>query len=275
MARSGTTWVYDVLTAHPEAAGINESFMFSREYGLGALLTRRDGPDERRIGLGQLITRDDLFADLRDLASRWLSRAIPPDARYLIEKTPLHVTVVREIAAVFPDARFVHVLRDGRDVAVSVRAAARSWAPGWSASVLESAWRWRRAIRNASQAQPVLGDRLLEVRYEDLKSEPTAQIARLFRFCGMPYDTALVGRVATHTDFRRQFEPDPAAFRRFGRVGDWRTALTPLDLLLFAIGAGGTIVDAGYEASRIWWLKHIAAAHLCRRVSRKTLPRAN
>jgi sulfotransferase family protein len=192
-----------------------------------------------------------------------------------VEVAPLHGTVAREIAEVFPAARFVHVLRDGRDVAVSVRAAARSWAPGWPASVLKSAWRWRKALRNASQAQPVLGDRLLEVRYEDLKSEPQAQIARLFRFCGMPYDMALVGRVATHTDFRRQFKPDPAAFRRFGRVGDWRTALTPLDVLLFAIGAGDTLVNAGYEASRIWWVRHIAAARLRRRRSRKTLPRAS
>lgn len=256
-ARSGTTWVYDILTAHPKVAGAYETWLFTMNQGIGNLFGPAHYP-AGHSGLGRSIGREELVREVRQFTAGLLARGLGAEHRFLVEKSPSHVMTMPLIQEIFPGARFVHVLRDGRDVCVSVRQAARSWAPRWresfGRSVYTSAHAWKHTIRRTRRDGPGLGEAFLEVRFEELKAEPITGIARLFDHCRVPWERELLERIAMKTDFAANYRSSESSFRRGGRVGDWRSRFTLIDRLIFDLAAGATLIDTGYEASHRWVL---------------------
>lgn len=254
-ARSGTTWVYDILTAHPQVAGVYESWLFTRNNGLGSLFNSAHWPPNRS-GLSRLLEREALLEETRAFADSLLASALAPEHRFLVEKSPSHVFAVPLIHELYPRSRFIHVLRDGRDVTVSVRAAARSWVPQWrqafGRSVATSARAWSHAVRRARKLGARLGDQFLEVRFEEIKRDPRAAYQRLLGFCGISYDETLLEQIHEQTDFARNYKSNEEGFRRGGRVGDWRTHFNIVDAIQFNLAAGDTLIETGYERNRRW-----------------------
>jgi hypothetical protein len=264
--RSGTTWVYDMLTAHPEVAGVFESGLFSFDLGVAPLFHPshwyRD-PDRLEhdtsffgasFRLNQLLDREELVEEVLAMSSGWLARALTPDDRYLVEKTPQHYATMPLIAELFPGAAFVHVIRDGRDVTVS-RAAAQSWARQterqWSLGA--EAAHWASAIREARALAEERSLRYLEVRYEALHRSGREELRSIFDFCGIPANDQLVRRICERTKLASG-GGDEGAFRRRGVVGEWRERWGLLDRIRFDRAAGEMLVQLGYERGRAWWL---------------------
>jgi sulfotransferase family protein len=267
--RSGTTWVYDVLCAHEEVGGVFESQLFYPRV-MGGVFARVEWNSDfvadrahtfgRGFGLHQMISREQLVEDIRELAGRWMARALQPNDRYLVEKTPAHLERMDLIAEVFPDARFVHVIRDGRDVALSMRAAASSWM--WSAKVghpffYRLARRWNATIEAISKAGARRPERYLEVRYEDLHADPLPTLRTLFGFCRIPHDDGTLSDIIKKTEFDSHTVRGEDSFRRRGNVGDWREEFGPLRALAFQRAAGDMLMAKGYEASSGWWLRQL------------------
>jgi hypothetical protein len=267
--RSGTTWVLRILGAHPRAFPLLETYMFSSRIGLGALFAplgpapvpgaEPPAPGLARPGIGRLLSRPELVEEVRAIARRWLRRAAPPGVEYVIDKSPWHLAEAPLIGEVLPEARFVHVVRDGRDVAISLLAARRSWSDfggaRTGATVREAATLWRRGMRQGGAAAAELEERLLEVRYERLHDAPRAAIAGLLSHCGMPFDDDLVATIAAETDFAAIPERGDGGLYRGGRVGDWRRSLGVLAGARFEAIAGDALRAAGYPAPRGWWLR--------------------
>lgn len=259
--RSGTTWVQRILSSHPHAWPLLETYMFSRRHGLGALFGTlpADGRGEVPPGLGRMFTREELVAQVRSVAVAWMRAASPDDVEFVVEKSPWHLSELDLIAEVLPEARFVHVLRDGRDVAVSIVAARRSWSAyggdGRGATVRELANVWAEGVEKADVARAVLGDRIAEVRFEDLHADRGNEIARLFAHCGMPGGRTTIDAAVAETDFDRLPEPrGEGRLYRGGRVGDWRRSFGMRDRYGFERVAGDALRAAGYEAGPRWWL---------------------
>jgi Sulfotransferase family len=265
--RSGTTWVQRLLAEHPDAWPLVETYMFSSQIGLGALLRSLPVPDPEAsalelapAGLGRLFAREELVVELRAIAERWLQRATDPGSRFVIEKSPWHLTDVQLIAELLPDARFVHVVRDGRDVAVSLVAARRSWsAEGDSrpaSTVREAAGLWARAMSQGEVARVLVGERLLELRYEDLLRDPRAGCRRLFAHCRMLHDERLVEGAVAATDLERSERPrGEDRPLRGGRTGDWRERFGLRNAWVFERHAGEALRETGYEPDPRWWLR--------------------
>jgi Sulfotransferase family len=263
--RSGTTWVQRILASHPEAWPLLETYMFSRQIGLGALFQRVPPPipaarDHQlpQPGIGRMFSRAELVAEARAIATRWLGLASDSGATFVIEKSPWHLSEVDLIAEVLPEARFVHVVRDGRDVAVSLVAARRSWSDyggsGISGTVREAAQTWAAGIQKGEAARETLGTRLLEIRYEEIHADRRAAFQRLFDHCVMPYDEALLERTFELTDFDHLSEArGEGHIYRGGRVGDWRRSLGIAQAWRFERRAGATLRETGYESDPRWW----------------------
>lgn len=245
-----------ILAAHPLVAVVWECGLFDSPGGLAALMAERHWNPEGN-GLITLMTREELAREIRVFASRIFARRVWPGHRYLVEKTPGHLWQMRFISEIFPGARFIHVLRDGRDVWVSTRAAKRSWAREWRGrrrfTLPGTAHLWQRAVLQVADDRQALGDRLLEMRFEEIKRDPLSEIRRIFEFCRIPCDDDALKRIHEETDFDRRHRPDEAAFLRGGRVGDWRTHLNLIDGLIFNTVAGRALVAAGYERNRLWF----------------------
>lgn len=260
--------MFDLLTHPEDVAGVFESRLFTRDLGLGGVLQWGHWNEERnetavrlagrRSGISQLVDESEARDVLGTLARSWLARALKPSDRYLVEKSPNHLYAILEIESVFPGAQFVHVIRDGRDVAVSTQAA-RSWAPGVitrkATSVLNVARLWDRALRTSERAKQHLGPRLIEVSYERLHADPKTVVTELFDFAGYAGGEAAVDAAIAATKFESNYEGGEDQFRRAGRTGDWRTSLSIVDRLAFERGAGDMLRKRGYERSRWWWIR--------------------
>lgn len=182
------------------------------------------------------------------------------------DKTPEYVLAMREIQGVLPEARFVHVIRDGRDVALSRlrwRARRRSDPPP---PIGRLARRWRRWITRARrQARRI--DHYLEVRYEDLVLDTEATLGRICEFIELEWDPAVL---AYHSRAQERLEEIahtlPAAGGRHAlqaserltkhemttrppskeRVAVWREEMSPADRATFEAEAGELLSELGY-----------------------------
>lgn len=240
--RSGNTLVRRLLQAcpgvfiPPELPALGESLRLYRRHRLlpwRELLQTTLAPfafdaDFARFGpsLPQLAERLEALApERRSLAAvvDALVRAHAPEpdaALHWGDKTPAHVFALEPLREVFPRARFVHVLRDGVDVAHSYVEA------GLQPDLEAAARRWRAAVRAARAFAARHPERLLELRYEDLVAEPRSALAPVLRFLELePGDPSQLRPeafpdLAHHAHLRRALDPVDAS-----SVGKGRRAL--------------------------------------------------
>lgn len=255
--RSGTTLARVILDSHPNICCGPESKIFL----------------PRRIRLHKLRDRFKLDAAALDAAyeaSR--SRAEFIDAfaalccstsgkRRWAEKTPDNVLHLDYVFSRFPEARFVHLLRDGRDVACSLRTHPRhkvvrgklvklnTWRP-----MEECANRWRDSLL---AVRPWLGDpRLYTVRYEDLVSEPQATIAKMLEFLGEPWDDRVLAHNQAESRYRdaTTFPQNPEALRPIEAkaMRRWERDMDAEDRAIFKRVAGNLLVETGYATDESW-----------------------
>jgi hypothetical protein len=269
--RSGTTLLRRIGDAHPELAIIGELHWVRRWW-------------ERRIGITPegMVTRellDALMADRRfrklDLAAELVAELVEDGrpkhfARFVTEvfdlhgkvkgkpfvgeKTPGYVRLLPTLHSLWPHARVVHLIRDGRDLALSLQDRTRSeraaWrVPTWEEDPVTTAalyWEWN--VRLGREAGALLGaDRYHESRYEALVADPERECLQLCDFLGLAYDPAMLrfheGRASSKPgqSAKRAWLPVTAGLRR------WREQMAPSDVVRFEAAAGHLLEELGYE----------------------------
>ena len=163
------------------------------------------------------------------------------------DKTPGYVARIPLLARLFPEARFVHVIRDGRDSSLSYLD--RGYGPR---DVAEAAIRWESRVRRGRADGRDLGPaRYTELRYEDLVSDPAAALAPVCGFLGLPYAPEML-RYHERADQLLAVTRDPERFAHLaapptGGLRDWRTQMAAGDLALFEAIAGRTLAALGYD----------------------------
>jgi Sulfotransferase family len=279
--RSGTSWVQGIIGSHPRVITTQESHAYEAVYepvthhgrksviAWTKVLHRHDlGEREARwVGLHWWLNRHDLLDSIEwAMTAGGLSAADAAEAviesvfdtyflsrggtarEMLLEKSPGHLAYAEQILRRYPDARVVEVLRDGRDVCVSMQmqALSVSWPPEARRGQIN---RWARAARRgrALRSNPEFADRVHLVRYEELKREPELEIARLFEFTGLDAATEFLAEVADASDFRHHRSTGAGRHTRRGEVGDWRNHFSAEDNALFAELAGDVFEAVGYE----------------------------
>ena len=169
------------------------------------------------------------------------------------DKTPGHVLRIGLLGEMFPEARFVHVIRDGRSSWLGYRD--RGFGPE---SLPDAAFNWKGRVLRGRRAGLALGEgRYREVRYEDLVDRPEETLAPLCAFLGLEYepdmlrfheraDTVLAGMGSSgRFAFENVSRPLTAGLR------NWRDELPPDELELFDAIAGDLLADLGYERTGV------------------------
>lgn len=274
--RSGTTLLRLMLDAHPSFAIPSESHFIPE---LVAARDKHGASPERML---ELLTSHRRWGDFQieadDLAARWA--AIDPltgpaavRAFYALygeshegatrwgDKTPGYIKHMREIQGYLPEARFVHLIRDGRDVALSVLK--QDWGPQ---TIEAAAEKWRSRVLRARAQQPYLGF-YIEVQFEDLVINTERELRRICEFVEVDFHPDMLGyhetaekrlqekaralprahgeaqsaekRLASHA---KTFEPPNP-----DHLGNWRTKMPKEDRAAFEALAGDLLADLGYE----------------------------
>jgi hypothetical protein len=274
--RSGTTLLRLMLDAHP-ALAVPPETQFAP-----AIIKACDDQEVSAERVMEILVAHPRWADLEldpeAVLGRW--RAIEPltagDALRSIyvayaeragkprwgDKSPPYLKYMLEIQGVLPEARFVHLIRDGRDVALSIRGL--GLAPEGAAEA--AAW-WRDRVSHARALAPLV-NHYLEVRFEDLVQEPERTLNRVCEFIELPWDPRMLdyhrsaadrlqsidrplahktGRLLLTGPQRLQLHTLTSEPPRTDRVGRWRREMPAPDRRAFEQVAGTLLGALGYE----------------------------
>ena len=261
-SRSGTTLLRLMLDAHPDLAIPPETHFVQRlvrkqrrwpDPAAGFVASLADGDEWPEFGLD----RDELRRRVGSLSPFDLGAALRVFYALYAEqfgktrwgdKTPGYLNQMTTIQQLLPEARFVHLIRDGRDVGLSVAALpfgpeSLDAAPGW----------WMERIGNARAQAPRLGA-YLEVRYEDLVLAPEPTLREIAAFLDLPWSDAMLDY---HRGAGQRFGDDrlgtpPSIHARTAeppdrqRIGRWQREMDEPTLARFEQVVGDLLTDLGY-----------------------------
>jgi hypothetical protein len=166
------------------------------------------------------------------------------------DKTPMYMQNLRLLERLFPDALFVHLIRDGRDAALSFLSMPKGlMAETWMQphDIAGFACQWRNEVKAARRLGRRVGrERYLEVRYEDLVRDVESVLSDISVFARLRYEPAMAD-YAGYVDVSAK--PHQQSLTRPPTAGlrNWRLQMPPEDVGGFEQVAGDLLADLGYE----------------------------
>lgn len=271
--RSGTTLLTLLLDGHSQLWIPNESHFFVEYYhkynggdysgtAFRKELVSRILSEKYVSDWAVTIQADDVdFEQCTDLPSTiaavYSAHARKEGKSIWGDKTPRYISHIDILNRLFPDARYIHIVRDGRDVASSI---VKQW---WGAndylSALDS---WARRIEMGHKMLNMLPEsRVMEVRFEDLVAQPESHVKSLCAFLGVPFEPGMMdytqsaaskvaGRITAHHSGLTKAPDISQTFR-------WKKSLSDPDQALSYSVAGKMLEHYGYESGTTKsWLKY-------------------
>lgn len=232
--RSGTTLLRLMLDHHPEIAFEKEfDFVVSKVSETGAF-PQVDAYLEWLATVRAADYAIDRSLDYRSLVTDFLRQKQAASGG----KPRVGATVHRDfdrLRFIWPDARYIHLVRDPRDVSRSVVQ------KGWAGNVYQGSEYWIQAERCWDSLVPRLtSGQWTEIHYEDLVLRTEAVLTDICRFVGVAYSSEMLEYRA---DAPQYPPPDPRL------VAQWRTALAPRDVALVEARTAGLMATRGYARS--------------------------
>jgi hypothetical protein len=255
-----------LLDAHPQLAMINETLWITREVNgpVTRELVSRLFEDRRFRRLD--LPRDEVELLLDSEGSVPYARFVTGifdlygakrGKRFVGDKSPGYVRRIGKLHALWPEAKFVHLIRDGRDVCLSIAKwrkadhSAGQFATWADDPIGTTALWWERSVRLGREAGVVLGPALYrEVRYEELVESPARECRSLCSFLGIPYEEAMLrfheGRTqrAPGLSAKKAWLPPTSGLR------DWHVQMSSDDVERFEAAAGDLLAELGYPRVR-------------------------
>ncbi len=162
------------------------------------------------------------------------------------DKTPPHIDHVDLLAEVFPGASFVELVRDGRDVALSIMGLPFGGNNAWTAGR-----RWAHCILEGARQRAARPDQVVLVRYEDLVTEPAREVRRISEFLEIDYDADMLA--VEKTDAAKLQQDQQGWFANLWgginqtAMGRWRSRMSIRDQRVFLAAAGPELALHGYD----------------------------
>ena len=292
-ARSGTTLLMRLLRLHDEVHCNYQAHFFSRKPMLKSLvdspeaeewLTRKSNRWNQGRDLSPLV--------LRAAADFIMERDAAREGKHIVgDKSPsstIHGQVVRDTHLLYPDAKLIYIVRDGRDVLISERfrnfveeskfltsedkrimadlqVDSAPFSDGrrsifTEASIRNIAKRWVDDLHEIdSESKRLYDGNYISLRYEDLLAKPFPEISRLWNFLSVKdidpaFEKKLLDEMSSNPDEEWQSKRNEgiASFLPKGQAGNWRRLFTEKDKALFKEVAGEMLVKWGYEKDLSW-----------------------
>lgn len=252
--RSGTTLLRLMLDHHPEISFQPEFTFVVDRFGADGAAPAVDAyladiaVDRAFLDLG--LPMPEAPVDYADLVRGFLEALRARSGKAVVGAT-VHYRFDR-LLSIWPNARFVHIVRDPRDVARS------TIQMGWAGNGYVGAERWLEAETQWASLESKLGsDRAISLRYEDLVADPRAMLARITAFIGVDFHEHMLAYPGDSS----YSAPDPLL------VAQWRRKMTPAQVQQVEARIGPMLEPRGYRLSglpalaptgprRLLWMAH-------------------
>lgn len=268
--KSGTTWIQRMLDAHPQVCCSGEGHFIEKFTVPMADVVRNYNAQMAVVGRNVYESKPYYpelnQADFDELArafilSRLKLRVSDPGVRAVGDKTPRYALYLRQLSRLFPEARFIEIVRDPRDVAVSrlhhagrvgVKEALVAGSERRAEQIRVTCEDWTRCVRAVADFAAQHPQQIVSVRYADALGAPHEVARRLFGFLGVDTDPALLSQVVETTSFAAQTgraagTEDVNAFMRKGVAGDWKRMLQPAEAATIEAACGDLMALHGVE----------------------------
>jgi hypothetical protein len=292
-ARSGTTLLMRLARLHPEVHCNYQAHFFTRQPLLKSLVNTPESEEwlarkSNRWNQG----RDLSPLVLRAAADFIMERDAAREGKRIVgDKSPsstIHGQAVRDMHSIYPDAKLVYIVRDGRDVLVSerfrnfveeskflsaedrkiikeLRKDQTQFTNGTRSIFTETFIRrvtagWVRNLQETDdEGHKLFGENYFSMRYEDLLSKPFFEVTKLWRFLGVtditgPLVEAVKNEMGSNPDeeWQAQRNEGIASFLPKGQAGNWQKLFTEHDKSLFKEIAGDMLIQWKYEQDSNW-----------------------
>ena len=292
-ARSGTTLLMRLVRLHPEVHCNYQAHFFTRQPLLKSLVDTPEAEEWLRRKSNRWNQGRDLSPlVLRAAADFIMERDAAKEGKHIVgDKSPsstIHGQAVRDMHAVYPDAKLVYIVRDGRDVLISERfrnlveeskflkaedkriveelhkdqsrftngtrsifneTVIRRVAKGWVANLKET----------EEEGKRLFGENYFSLRYEDLLENSFEEMTRLWKFLSVKkIDKSLEMKIKAEMESNPDEEWQAkrgegiASFLPKGQAGNWERLFTEKDKSVFKEVAGETLIKWEYEKSVDW-----------------------
>lgn len=264
--RSGTTLLYHMLLSAGNFAVYRaESQVFNiLEPGFGDLKNYRhrramltawyNSPLFTKTGLAKEDVDDTVMRDCRNggdfLRTVMEAMASKQNVQRWADCTPEHLLYLRRIKETIPNALIVHVVRDGRDVSLSLEKQGWirpfKWDRGAGLAVAALYWSW--IVRRGRAFGPQLGPDYLEVQYENLVQYPAETLSRISGFVEQPLDYQQIQKVGIGSVSKpnTSFKSD-ASEQEFQPVSRWKALMSDEQQAVVDTLVGDTLEELGYK----------------------------
>jgi hypothetical protein len=251
-----------MLAEHPSVASLNAELTLFSAY-LANVVSRflvEAGHHDRgdwSQGLPLLFTQEEFDSGIQKLTGMIYDRVLTtnPKASHILDKHPAYSLHIPLIDRILPNSRFIHIIRDGREVAISMVSAKKRI--GFGAGTIPTASQdWATHVRRAMSEGFKLGpSRYLEVRYEELMERPESRLKQIFDFADLPMPEAEMRRVALEygIDNKQVSSGDTSLNEIRKHPGAiWRTKLSLEERWIMDRLVGDLLFELGH-AEPGWW----------------------
>ena len=259
--RSGTTLLRTLLCGHSQ-------IFIPDETGFLAHLGKYHGRDLTKVEIKQLVLEigemnhewfqlvddfDSFYEQLPEprldhvLDSLYRAKIKSEHAKHWGDKGPSYVRVIPEIEKIFPNAVFIHLIRDGRDCVVS---ALKKWGDRyWYYDSFYLLKTWQRNVRLGQSAGAQLGpDRYLEIRYEQLVGQTELTVQRACEFIDEPFESNMLDHLETGKQISAPTGHDEVSRPvNENSIANWKSKMSEFDRKLANYLVGNELRQLGYE----------------------------
>jgi len=262
--RSGTTLLRVLLDSHSQILALPETPWLLGAYGRdGSLREMLSGLTDGPFGVVKNVA--GLQSDhVREAGRAFLEKLFEPvlierKKSVVLFKTPADIRHLDFLTDFLPDARYIHITRDGRDVAMSQLAKKGTFFQDLKeyrnitfANVFQRWMEWEKRIREVLYNPGVA---VAHLRYEDLTENPEAELRKITQFLSVPFEPEMLDYASRDHDYPswEAGSTDVARHRRISdsSIGKWRNIRFSVGMLHTLVRYDPFLVELGYQPSNI------------------------
>ncbi len=271
--RSGTTWTLWLLANHPSIVGLLQTDLIEtleklekwwlgvHQYHKGIIAARENDDTEsgeagsisyERRNLNECLDDEDLYKFCTSYANHVYNSSLKakPGAQIVVESQPENIEYLDLLQQMYPDACFLHIIRDPRSVFSSWKSVARTWSnPDVFADHPASFSRhWQKDIETG-RSMVNRPQNYREVRYESLLENGAQVLAELYQWLGVDADLDMAEKAieACSINKLRAKAEMPKGFFRKGKKQGWRDELSQSDVRVIEYLLSDLMDELGYD----------------------------